>query len=91
LLEENQVWRVYGVRRKIVGGNEKADCSLGTIGLFRAKEQVERSQRGLLIPASDRHILTQHQQIMLALKTNAECAISSSHFAKNLQEKIRKL
>jgi hypothetical protein len=52
-------------------GSERADCSLGTIGPFRAKELVERQQRGFL-PASDRHLLTQHQQILLAPLENAQ-------------------
>jgi hypothetical protein len=34
------------VRRKFYAGSEKADCSLGTIGLFRAKELVEGARRG---------------------------------------------
>ncbi|MDX2032267.1 MAG: hypothetical protein SF339_16455 [Blastocatellia bacterium] len=58
-------------------GSEKADCSLGTIGLFRAKELVEGYAAGLSLPASDHHILTQHQQILLALIQNAECRGSS--------------
>jgi CHAD domain len=67
-------------------GSEKANCSLGTIGLFRSKELIEKPQRGFL-PASDRHILTQCQQILLALKKNTQLVVSS-RFSGELFEKI---
>ena len=38
----------------------------------------------MLKPASDRHILAQHQQIMLALVKNAQWNVSSSFSAKFL-------
>src|SRR5262245_40045015 len=40
------MWR-YGVRTNLISGIEKADCSLGTIGLVRAKELVEGFAAGL--------------------------------------------
>ena len=55
-----------GVRTFLSVGSEKADCSLGTIGLVRAKELVERFCSGVILPASDRHILLRLQQILLA-------------------------